>query len=309
MTQNILLAGATGMFGSQIARHLLAQPDARLRLLTRATDDAGKKAAIKPLLDRGAEFVEGDLADLASLDRATQGIDVIVSAVQGGPDVIIDGQVALAQAGKRNGVRRILPSDFAMDLFKATPGEHMMFDIRRKADEAIAAIGIEQVNVLQGGFMEMFGPKMGTFDYDAGTVTFWGDGNQVIDCTSVDSTASMVAHVALDRELGGGKFAFAGDRISILDAAKVIERQTGRAFKPRSMGSEADLRAAKAAADKDTANPFMAVMLAYHLYMLNGQTALTDLQNGRYPGVKLESFAEFAARTLLAAQPSKAKAS
>ncbi len=308
MTQNILLAGATGMFGSQIARHLLARPDARLRLLTRATDDASKKAALKPLLDRGAEFVEGDLADPASLDRATQGIDVIVSAVQGGPDVIIDGQVALATAGKRNGVRRILPSDFAMDLFKATPGEHMMFDLRRKADEAIAAIGIEQVNVLQGAFMEMFGPKMGTIDYDAGTVSYWGDGTQVIDCTSVESTASMVAHVALDRKVGGGKFAFAGDRISILDAAKVIEKQTGRTLKLHSLGSEADLRAAMAEAHKDKSNPFKPVMLAYQLYMLNGQTALTDLQNERYPGVELESFSKFAAGTLRATHPSKAKA-
>jgi nucleoside-diphosphate-sugar epimerase len=298
MTQHILLVGATGMFGSHIAKHLLAHPDARLRLLVRSGDQEKKKDTLKPFLDKGVEFVEGDLSDRASLDRATHGVDVIVSAVQGGPEVIIDGQVALAEAGKKNGVRRMLPSDYAMDLFKATPGEHMMFDLRRKADEAIAATGIEHIHVLQGAFMEMFGPKMGTFDYEAGTVTFWGDGTQVIDCTSVESTALMLSHVALDRRVGSGKFAFAGDRISILDAAKVIEARTGRTFARHSMGSEADLRMAKAAAEKDKSNPFMAVMLAYQLYMLNGQTALTDLQNHRYADVKLESFAEFAARTL-----------
>jgi NmrA-like family len=264
----------------------------------RASEDAKKKDALKPLLDHGAEFVEGDLADHASLDRATQGVDVIVSAVQGGPDIIIDGQVALAEAGKRNGVRRILPSDYAMDIFKATPGEHMMFDLRRKADDAIAKVGIEHIHVLQGAFMEMFGPKMGTFDYEAGTYSYWGDGNQAVDCTSVQSTASMVAHIALDRSVTSGKFAFAGDRISILDAAKVIEKQTGRTFTHSSLGSEADLRAAIAQAHKDTSNPFKPVMLAYQLYMLNGQTALTDLQNKRYADVKLESFAEFAKRTI-----------
>ena len=174
MTTTVLLAGATGMLGSQIARHLLDQPDARLRLLVRG-GDAGKRVALNPLLARGAEIIEGDLADRASLDRATQGVDVIVSAVQGGPGVIVDGQVALAEAGRRNGVRRILPSDYALDLFKATPGEHPLFDLRRTADEAIAAIGIEHVHVLQGGFMELFGPGMGTFDHEAGTVTFWGD--------------------------------------------------------------------------------------------------------------------------------------
>ena len=171
MTQTVLLAGATGMLGSQIARHLLDQPDARLRLLVRG-GDARKRATLDPLLARGAEMIEGDLADRASLDRATQGVDVIVSAVQGGPEVIVDGQVALAEAGRRNGVRRILPSDYALDLFKATPGEHPMFDLRRAADEAIAATGIEHVHVLQGAFMALFGPGMGTFDYAAGTVTF-----------------------------------------------------------------------------------------------------------------------------------------
>ena len=66
--------------------------------------------------------------------------------------------------------------------------------------------------------MELFGPGMGTFDYDAGTVTFWGDGTQPIEVTGVDDTARMVARVALDRSIPSGKFAFAGDRISILDA-------------------------------------------------------------------------------------------
>ena len=39
-------------------------------------------------------------------------------------------------------------------------------------------------------------------------------------------------------------------------------------------------------------------MLAYQLYMLTGQTALSHLQNGRYPGLSLERFTQFAARTL-----------
>lgn len=298
MTQTVLLAGATGMLGSQIARHLLDQPEARLRLLVRGGDAAHKRAALDPLLTLGAELIEGDLADRASLDRATQGVEVIVSAVQGGPDVIIDGQVALAEAGRRNGVRRILPSDYALDLFKAIPGEHMMFDLRRTADERIAATGIEHIHVLQGAFMAMFGPGMGTIDYDAGVVTFWGDGTQVIEVTSVEDTARMVARVALDRTVPSGKFAFAGDKVSILDATEVIEAQTGRRFERRPLGSEADLRTAMAEAAKDVSNPFKAVMLAYQLTMLTGQTALSDLRNGQYPDLKLESFAQFAARAL-----------
>jgi uncharacterized protein YbjT (DUF2867 family) len=298
MTQKVLLVGATGMFGSRIAHHLLDNTDADLRILVRAADATEKKKAISDLLDRGVEVVEGDLSDIASLDRATQSVDVIISAVQGGPDVIAEGQVALAEAGKRNGVRRILPSDYGLDLFKATPGEHMMFDIRRIADEKIASLGLEQVNVLQGAFMDMFRPGGGTISND-GVVGYWGDGTALIDVTSVDDTARMVARVALDPDVPAGKFAFAGDRISILDAAATVEKLTGKKFKRNSVGTEADLRKAHAAALKDKANPFGAVMLAYQLYMLTGQTALTDLQNGHYPEVKFESFAEFAAREIV----------
>lgn len=75
MTQTILLVGATGMLGSRVAAHLSDQLDVRLRLLVR--DAANGK--LKPLLDRGAEVIEGGLSDVASLDRATQGVDVITA--------------------------------------------------------------------------------------------------------------------------------------------------------------------------------------------------------------------------------------
>lgn len=295
MTQTILLVGATGMLGSRICANLLDQPGARLRLLVRSATDA----KLTRMLDRGVELIEGDLSDTASLERATQGVDVIVSAVQGGPDVIVDGQLALARAGKQNGARRILPSDFGLDLFKATPGEHAAFDMRAQADARIAEIGLEQVNVLQGGFMNLFLPGMGAIDLDKGTVGFFGDGKRPIEVTSVEDTARMTARVALDRSVPAGKFAFAGDRISFLEAGAIIAEQTGRPIKPVSYGSEADLRTAIAAADAQKR-----LMLAYLLYMTNGQTALTSLQNDRYPDLRLEGFADFIAHSLpVAAAP------
>ena len=197
MTQTVLVAGATGMLGSRVAHHLLEQPDARVRLLVR--NAAAKEAQLAPLVKRGGEVVEGSLTDPDALERATSGVDVIVSTLQGGPDVMIGGQVALAAAGKRSGVRRIVPSDFALDLFKATPGEHPLFDLRRAADEQIVATGLEQVNILMGGFMNLFLPGGGAIDLTAGTVTFWGDGTQPIEVTTAQDTARMVARVALDK--------------------------------------------------------------------------------------------------------------
>ena len=291
MTDTILLAGATGMLGSRIAHHLLMRPETRIRLLVR--DPSGKQEALEALVTSGAELIEGDLADSTSLDRATRGVDVIVSAVQGGPDVVVDGQVALARAGKANGVRRMLPSDYALDLFKATPGEHAMFDMRAQADASIAELGLEQVNILQGGFMDMFLPGHGAVDLDAGTISFFGDGEAKVEVTSVEDTARMIARVALDRDVKPGKFAFAGDRVSFREAGDIVARASGRPIRPVSMGSESDLRAAMAEAPTEKK-----VMLAYLLYMANGQTALSDLQNGRYPDLKLEGLEAFLAHTV-----------
>jgi uncharacterized protein YbjT (DUF2867 family) len=291
MTQTILLAGATGMLGGRIAHHLLNEPDGKLRLLVRGGRNDKNRSALDPLINRGAEIVDGDLEDRSSLDRATEGVDVIVSAVQGGPDIIVDGQVALVEAGKRNGVRRILPSDFGLDLFKATPGEHAAFNARSKADEKIAALGLEHVHILQGAFTEMFKPGSPLIDYNKGIVTFWGDGTRPIEVTTVDDTARMTARVALDREVESGKFAFAGDRVSFQHVADAAEARTDKRFQRNSLGSEADLRDAMAKAT----DPQAAVMLTYQLYMLTGQTALENLQSSRYADIKLKRFADFLA--------------
>ena len=304
MTQTVLIAGSTGMFGSKVAHHFLDR-DARLRLLVRpGTDSTDDNNILDELIQAGAETITGDLTDPASLDRATDGVDVIVSAVQGGPEIIIDGQVALAEAGKKNGVRRILPSDYALDIFKATEGEHPFFDQRVQADQQIADLGIEHVHILQGSFMMMVAngftmfPNadsvgLPTVDHKNAVAKFWGTGDEKIEVTSMDATASMIARVALDRDVPNGKFAFYGDHVSWNEAIDIIERTTGKTYERESLGNESALRETMKAADG-----MARMMLPYALYMLNGQTALDDLQNDRYPDLKLESFEEYIARTM-----------
>jgi uncharacterized protein YbjT (DUF2867 family) len=289
--QTILLVGSTGMLGSRIAHHLLNEPATKLRLLTRKSGNDGKTPVLQSMLNRGAEIVVGDLTDAASLNRVTEGVDVIVSAVQGNSDVIVGGQVALAEAAQRNGVRRILPSDFGLDLFKATPGEHPAFNARATADTKIATLGMEHIHVLQGAFMSMLAPGSPLIDYDKGFITFWGEGTHPIEMTTIDDTARMTARIALDRSVSSGKFAFCGDKLSFQQAADIAEEKIGKPFARHSLGTESDLRAALA--EKMKSDPAQAVMLAYQLYMLNGQTKLDNLQSDRYPDIKMQRFADF----------------
>lgn len=296
LSQNVLLAGATGMLGARIASHLL-DADASVKLLLRpgtlADDD--KRASIEAFTDRGAELVEGDVADPASLVRATRDVDVVVSALQGGREVIVDGQMALARAAAENGARRILPSDFALDLFKSPPGLHAPFDLRREADEAITQTGLQQVNVLMGAFadfMTMNGAVV-TFDDEAGIASFWGTGAERFEATSVEDTARFAARAALDPDIGPGKFAVAGEHLSFEEIVSVTERRTGQRYERRSRGTTEDLHAW--IADQRTAgNEMAATMATYQLLMLTGETALEDLQNDRYPDLQPRTLAQLA---------------
>ncbi len=287
-SNTVLLAGATGMLGGRIAHHLLEAEDIALRLLVRpaALADPGKRSGIDPLLERGAEVVEGDVADPASLGRATEGVDVVVSALQGGREVVVDGQIALARAAAKSGVRRILPSDFALDLFKASPGELLPFDLRREADEEIASLGMENVHVLNGAFLDTLASGgIVDFDDEAGIATLWGTGEERFDATTVDDTARYAARVAVDESVPSGKFAVAGQRLSLGDIVSAVERGTGRRYERRSRGTTEDLRAW--ISDQREAGEAMAAMYGtYQLYMLTGQTALDDLQNDRYPDIE-----------------------
>ena len=281
MTMTVLLAGATGMLGDRIAAHLLDQTDVEVRLLLRtaAPAEAGKAKAVGALVARGASVVTGDVTEPASLDAATAGVDVVVSALQGGPEIILDGQVALARAAAGNGVRRFLPSDFAIDLFAAPQGAPQ-FDMRRRADRAIDALPMQVVHVLNGGFMDlMLDPGTpGLIDLDKGTAMLWGTGDEPFDLTTVDDTARFTARVATDpADLSGVRY-LSGDRTTFNTIIGETERITGTTLTRNVLGSADDLRRITAGAD----DPWSVVPQWYFLSMLTLAPFPTN-ENDRYP--------------------------
>lgn len=285
----VLVVGATGMLGGKITRALLAKGGAAsLRVMVRpgSADDARTKAKLDGLARLGAEVVPGDLADHASLGDATRGMEVVVSALQGGPEVIVQGQAALLDAAKLNGVRRMIPSDFAVDLFEVEDGWHPLLNMRKEADRAVAASGLEHVHVLNGVFMEyLFEPQFGVFDVAAGTASYWGDGTTKLDMTTTDDTARYTAEAALDRDLPSGKFAVVGDRMTVLEAGRVYEEVRGKHLAPRSQGSLAELERHILDTKAGNPDPMAIVPAAYQLAMFSGRATLKDVQNSRYPSI------------------------
>jgi uncharacterized protein YbjT (DUF2867 family) len=93
--------------------------------------------ALRELVDaRKLSLVVGDLNDVAVLAEHLHGADVVVSAVQGGREVIVDGQINLLRAAAAAGVSRMIPSDFSVDLHRLDYGDNLFLDMRKEADEA-----------------------------------------------------------------------------------------------------------------------------------------------------------------------------
>jgi uncharacterized protein YbjT (DUF2867 family) len=108
-SKRILVTGATGQQGGAVARQLLRQPDFAVRALTR---DAGKPSA-RALAQLGAELMEGDLDDMASVKRALAGaygcFSVLASMEAGVESEVRQGK-ALAEAAQGAGVKHFVYS-------------------------------------------------------------------------------------------------------------------------------------------------------------------------------------------------------
>lgn len=298
MSQTVLLVGATGTLGHRIAVHLTRQPDTTVRLLVRpgAAQDPAKRAALEELGDAGARTVEGSLHDLPSLDAAVGGVDVVVSAVQGGAETIVTGQLNLALAAEEAGVARYLPSDYALDFFHAPPGAPM-FDLRRQLAVRLADVDLEVLHVLNGAFMDMMlDPRTaGVVDLDQRTGRYWGEGTDLFDLTLVEDVAAFTARLATDPTAGAGTYAVSGERTSYLGVIAAVEEVLGEPFRREQRGSRDDL----VSVVETAANPWQAIGAWYNLAMIS--TPPLAEANSRYPDLRPTSLDEHLRRTLLGA--------
>jgi nucleoside-diphosphate-sugar epimerase len=294
----VLLAGASGRLGGLIARAILAKPDVTLRCLVRPGSQ-DKLAGLD-----GIEIVLGDVGpgSEAELEKACAGVYSVVSALQGGPDVIIEGQGRLLVAAMAAGVRRFIPSDFSFDYFKIGEGENLNSDVRRGfayfADKR-AGSALEVVHVLNGCFLDknvLFG-FLGLFDLKAGLARQWGDGQGRMNFTTYEDTARFTAEAAVDDTPLPRKFNIAGDTLSFGELVRVYEENTNKKLRVEVAGSIAELDAEIARRRAAEPNNIYAYLpLMYVRGMVSGQGQLDALQNPRYPDIKPTTVAEYIKR-------------
>ena len=202
----ILVVGATGQVGGMIARSLLDQGQ-QVRALVRPGSN------YQPLVEAGAEPVEGDLKDPASLFPACGGVDTVIttanSAQRGGDDnpqtVDLEGNRHLIDAAREAGVRQFIFVS-ALGASEENPVPFMQAKGKTEAHLRAGSDGRMAYTILAPNiFMEVWMPMIIGGPLRAGQpVTLVGEGRRKHSFVSARDVAAFAVAVvgheaAMDR--------------------------------------------------------------------------------------------------------------
>jgi uncharacterized protein YbjT (DUF2867 family) len=284
--QQIVLAGATGNLGGRVAREL-RQRGAFVRAIVRPGTSATRLASLR---EQGIEIVEADLHSRADVVSACKSASCVVSSLLGLEKIMIDAQGALLDAAVEAGVPRFIPSDFAMDFTKITPGLNRNFDLHRAFRDRLLRAPIRSTAVLNGAFMNLLTGEAPLVLFKIKRVLYWGENpEQKLDFTTMNDTAAYTAEVALDPD-APPILRIAGEQISAADLASTASEVSGKTFRLVRGGSlgrlQKIIRITKALTPSSDA-PFPVWQGMQYLYcMFEGSGLLTPLDNGRYPELR-----------------------
>jgi uncharacterized protein YbjT (DUF2867 family) len=229
----ILSYGATGSQGEPVARKLL-EAGHQVRVVVRHPEKAAALAAL------GAEVVQGDLSDVGSLQRASQGIERVFLmypfSAGGNPFELLGNAL---QAARGAGVGHLVFNTSGHPPTQATGIP--MLDGRIAIEQLIQNSGVPSVLLRPGVYMENFlGPWCLPSIQNANTVTYpHRDAMQVSWIASEDLGSLAVA--ALERpELAGQAFTIGGPQAMNGQAvAEAFSVGLGRDIKYQAISPEA----------------------------------------------------------------------
>lgn len=230
----VLVAGVTG----RIAQHIVDSLSARghqIRGLARSYDKLDE--AHRKKLHSFVEMKHYD--DVDALDRACKGVDAIICAYTGVPEMTLDAQLILIRAAERAGVTRYIASSWNYDWRRMKLGQHESYDPYIAFDNHIGMTSsIKPTYIFVGVFAELFFsvPGNGFFypqyggcwDPEKKTMDAWGTGEETWHWTTVRDAADFAADiVARDEVPKGGFWSVCSGENTPQEMAQVYEKVRG----------------------------------------------------------------------------------
>jgi NADH dehydrogenase len=227
-----LIVGATGMVGGAICQNLAGE-GRPVRALVRATSDAAKVGALK---ECGAELVQGDLRDRASLDAACQGVTAVVSTASSMPfsylpgendiqTVDLEGMTNLIAAAQSAGVGQFVYLSFTME------NDFPLRNAKRAVEQRLRDSGLTYTILRPSYFMEVWlSPAVG-FDSSNAKAQIYGTGKNPLSLISFPDVARF-AVACLDNPAARNATLKIGgpEALSQLQVVQIFEEAGGRPF-------------------------------------------------------------------------------
>jgi uncharacterized protein YbjT (DUF2867 family) len=224
----ILVVGASGKLGGEVARRLLA-----LGIPVRAI--SRNPTRLGPLRDLGAEVLQGDLTDSASLARACLGAEKVLAAAHaftgaGGNAMLrVDGEGnrALIDAARASGA-----SHFVFTSACTGPDDPVdFFRVKYDVEQYLRASGLPFTILRPGAFMEDHAERIGRPVIEKGWTVVFGRGEgpaNYVAARDVAEVATMVLREAPRNDIVriGGP-----ENLSAMDVVRTYERVAGRKAK------------------------------------------------------------------------------
>jgi NADH dehydrogenase len=287
-----LVVGAPGTLGFEICRRLVAAGKP-VRALARSTSEPARKHALTQL---GAELVEGDLKDRASLERACRGVTAVITT----PTAIMArneadtfesvdrrGQMDLIDTARGAMVGHFVFISASGNMGKE--GGNPLIDAKRAVEKHLQQSGLTYTILRPTFFMEIWlSPHLG-FDAQNGKATIYGSGQAKSSYISLEDVAEFAVRALHNPSARNAIIELGGlEALSQLEVVRIFEEIAGRKFELQFVAEE-QLIARRAAAGNPVEKTFADLTLA----AARGDTIEMNDTLRHFP-VQLKSVREYA---------------
>jgi len=271
--KNVAIFGATGTLGYPITNMFLEDKSYSLTAVRRK--DASKNEKANTLEKKGVKVVSVDYKNATDVESILKGIDVVVDALSAN---CFDEQYMVLEASKKAGVKRFITSDYGID--SELYHEHMIIGEKKKFAEKVKESGMEYTQFAVGLFTDLLG--IFGINIKERKASIYGDGTLLVHMTALEDVGRYTVESLRTPYAKNRYVKVAGDKMTINEIIKVVEKHTGSKFEISHLDIEQEIKST------DMIRGFLAYVVQAEKF--------TRLDNKEFPNVKPLTLKQFLAK-------------